>query len=480
MSEPVKQSPETPAPGSSRHQRPDYENQILELIQKTLSPKTLREELEDYHANDIADAFTRLDPAAREKLFRLLDAEHLAQVIPYLDEDDQVEYLNTMNIKKALAIISEMEPQDAAELLKHLNKTRRDVIFELLDADTRRDLKRISAYSEDEIGSQMSTDFIEIPRSCSIKDAMRSLRDQARESDTDNLSLLYVIDENNLYYGAIRIQDLFAARVNTDLDSIIRVNFPIVYATETIDSLVEDLKDYAEDSIPVLNNENQIEGIITKPRLLEVFARAMNEDYARLGGLSAEEDLNETVLRSMAKRTPWLIMLLFLSLGVSAVISMFESVVARLTIAVVFQSLILDMSGNVGTQSLAVAIRVLADPDVTRKQKLYLMGKEIRAGSANGVIIGGGAAIVLGLFIHFFSGYDWIHAYAISLCIGVAMFVAMVLSSFTGTAIPVLFQSMKVDPAAASGPLITTLNDLIGATTYYSMIWLFLIQMLHI
>lgn len=166
----------------ANHKRPDYENQILDLIQKTLSPKTLREELEDYHANDIADAFTKLDPSAREKLFRLLDAEHLAQVIPYLDEEDQVEYLNTMNIKKALAIIDEMEPQDAAELLKHLNKTRRDVIFELLDADTRRKLKRISAYSEDEIGSQMSTDFIEIPRSCSIKDAMRSLRDRQEKA----------------------------------------------------------------------------------------------------------------------------------------------------------------------------------------------------------------------------------------------------------------------------------------------------------
>ncbi|MGM9960482.1 MAG: magnesium transporter [Allobaculum sp.] len=470
---------QTPAVVVSQ-QRPDYENQILDLVQQTLSPKALREELEAFHANDIADAFTKLDPANRDKLFKLLDTERLAEIIPYLEEDEQVEYLNAINIKKTLSIISEMEPQDAGQILKHLSKTRRDVIFELLDSDTRQKIKRINAYSEEEIGSQMSTDFIEIPRNYDIKDTMRSLRNQVRETDTDNLSILYVVDENGLYYGAIRIQDLFAARADTDLEDIIEINFPIVYANETIDSLMEDLKDYAEDSIPVLNNDNQIEGIITKQHLLEVFAREMNEDYAKLAGLSAEEDLNETVFQSIAKRTPWLLLLLFLSLGVSAVISMFEAVVAKLTVAIVFQSLILDMSGNVGTQSLAVSIRVLADPDVTKKQKLFLIGKEVKTGLTNGIIIGGGSALVLGIFIHFFSGFAWDQAYAIATCIGVAMVTAMVISSFTGTAIPILFQTLKVDPAAASGPLITTLNDLIGATTYYSMIWLFLIQIMHL
>lgn len=461
-------------------QRPDYINQILQLVQKTLSPKALREELEDYHASDIAEAFSRLDADSRDKLFKMLDVDRLADVIPYLDEDEQVEYLSTINIKKALAILQEMEPQDAGRILKSFNRTRREVIFELLDSDQRKKIARIFAYGEEEIGSEMSTDFIEIQRGSDIKDTMRSLRRQARESDTDNISVIYVVDENGLYYGAIRIQDLFAARANTNLEDIIEVNFPIVYANETIDSLVEDLKDYAEDSIPVLNNENVIEGIITRQHLLDVVAREMNEDYAKLAGLSAEEDLEETVFQSMAKRTPWLLLLLFLSLGVSAVISMFESVVAKLTVAVVFQSLILDMSGNVGTQSLAVSIRVLADPDITRRQKLFLVGKEVRAGMSNGAIIGTGSALVLGLFIHFFQGYDWLHAYAIAGCIGIAMITAMVISAFTGTAIPILFQSIKVDPAAASGPLITTLNDLIGATTYYSMIWLFLIQILKL
>lgn len=460
--------------------RPDYDVEIVQLMDQNLSPKALHYKLEEFHASDIADAFSHLDDTRKEKLFRLLDVERLAEVIPYLEEDEQADYLSAINIRKAIAILSKMEPQDAGVVLRNMNRTRRDVIFELLNPELRSKLARIAAYGEDEIGSKMSTDFIKIRKNSDVKAAMRSLRDQARISNTDNLSILYVVDENNVYYGAIHIQDLFAAGADTPLEDIIEVNFPIVYASETIDSIMDDLKDYEEDSIPILNNDNQIEGIITRQDLLELAEKENSEDYAKLAGLSAEEDLEETLFESLKKRTPWLLLLLALSLGVSAVISMFESVVAALTIAVVFQSLILDMAGNVGTQSLAVSIRVLADPDLKRKQKLFLVWKEMRTGFVNGVIIGAGSALVLGIFIHLSAGYGWMESYAISGCIAVAMIVSMVISSFTGTAVPILFQHFGIDPAAASGPLITTLNDLIGATTYYSMVWIFLIQMLHI
>lgn len=467
------------APANIPGVRPDYDIEIVQLISQKLSPKVLREKLEEFHASDVADAFTRLDPTVREKLFKLLDVEHLAEVISYLDEDEQAEYLSAINIKKAIAILSEMEPAEAGTILKNMNRTRRDVIFELLDSETRSKLVKLAAYGEDEIGSQMSTDYIEIKKNYTIKQAMRSMRDQARETNTDNLSILYVVDENDLYYGAIYIQDLFAAMADEELESIIQVNFPIVYASEPIDALMDDLKEYEEDSIPVLGSDNQIEGIITRQDLLELFAKEMSEDYARLAGLSSQEDLEETLFESLKKRTPWLILLLGLSLGVSVVIGMFESVVAALTVAVVFQSLILGMAGNVGTQSLAVSIRVLSDPDLTNKQRMRLVTKEVFAGLSNGVIIGLLSALVLGVFIHFSAGYDWMYAYAISACIAVAMLCSMVMSSFTGTAVPIVFQKLGIDPAVASGPLITTLNDLIGATTYYSMIWVFLIQMLH-
>lgn len=470
----------TPTPVSNQ-QRPRYEKEILKFLRQPLSPKSLQESLEDYHDNDIAEALMELEFTQREKLLNLLSDDQIADIIPYFDEEEQAEFLNFIDIKKTLAIVSKMDPQEANEILKKLSSIRRNAILDLLPSDQRAKLKLYEAYGEDEIGSEMTTDFIEIPRNLTIKQAMRALKDQARATDTDNLSILYVVDENGLYYGAIRIQDLFAARADTTtLEDIIEVNFPIVYATESIDSLIEELRDYDEDSIPVLNSYNVMEGIITRQHFLEIFDQQFSEDYVKLAGLSAEEDLEETVAQSMAKRTPWLLLLLFLSLLVSAVISIFEGVVAQLTIAIVFQSLILDMSGNVGTQSLAVSIRVLADPEVTGKQKKELIWKETRTGLANGIIIGTGTVLVLGIFIHFFQGYIWSQAYAIGLCIGISMIISMTVSSFTGTVIPIGFQRLHCDPAAASGPLITTINDFIGATIYYGMTWIFLIQMLHL
>lgn len=468
------------AQSSPAAKRPDYEDEILRLIDSTKSPKALRDELHTYHANDIAETFTRLSPDLRSKAFKMLDAQMLADIMEYLDEDEQIQFLKDINIRKTISILNEMEPQDAANLLREMPRTRREIIVELLDSQMRNNLRRIYAYENDEIGSQMTTDFISIPRTVSIKQAMKTMIEQTRETDTDNLSILYVIDESGQYYGAIRIEDLLAARADSNLEDIIEVNFPFVYGSEPISAIIDDLNDYAEDSIPVLNNSNVLEGIITKQDLLQVFESEMGEDYAKLAGLGAEEDLEETLFESLKKRTPWLLMLLVLSLGVSSVVSLFEGVVAKLTIAVVFQSLVLDMAGNVGTQSLAVSIRVLADSGLTWKQKLFLVGKETRTGFVNGLILGGGSAALLGLYIHFACHYAWGPAYAIALCIGVAMMVSMVISSLTGTVIPIAFKSFGIDPAAASGPLITTMNDLIGVTTYYSMVWIFLIQMMHI
>lgn len=469
---------QTTLPNREIQKRPDYEREILELIHTTVSPKILRDALENFHASDIADTLASLSEEERSKFFKMLDTERLADVLEYLDDEEQALYLSEMNIKKVISIIEKMEPDKAADILKQMPRTRRDIILELLSAETRRDISLIISYDEDVIGSRMTTDYIEIEQGLSVKEAMRQLSRQARE--TDNISMIYVEDENGMYYGAIRLKDLFVARASTDLEEIIETNYPFVYASEPIDDVLEDLRDYNEESVPVLSNDNQILGIITSGDLLEVFDAERSEDYVRFAGLSSREDLRENLGQSLKKRVPWLIVLLFLGLGVSAVIGMFEGVVRQLTLAMVFQSLILDMSGNVGTQSLSVTIRVLTDPDLTFKKKMYLVLKEVRVGFVNGLVIGLGSAIALGIYIRLMTPYGWWDSYAIALCIGVSMMVSMVISSFTGTIIPVIFKQIGVDPAAASGPLITTLNDLTGVITYYSLCWLFLIQLLHL
>ena len=189
-------------------------------------------------------------------------------------------------------------------------------------------------------------------------------------------------------------------------------------------------------------------------------------------------DLTESVRKSVVKRLPWLIILLGLGIGVSATVGIFESLVKQLPAIMFFQSLILDMAGNVGTQSLAVAIRVLMDTELSARKKISLILKECRIGILNGGILGILSFIAVGGYLCL-KGNDVFFAFSVSGCLGVAMVVAMAISAFAGTIIPVIFQKVGIDPAVASGPLITTVNDLVAVITYYGLSWIILINFLH-
>jgi magnesium transporter len=196
--------------------------------------------------------------------------------------------------------------------------------------------------------------------------------------------------------------------------------------------------------------------------------------------MTTTADMQETTMESMKKRMPWLVLLLFLGMGVSSVVGMFEMVAAVLPVVICFQSLILDMAGNVGTQSLAVTIRVLADENMDGGQKFRLVSKELKVGFINGMMLGSMAFIFTGPYISMLKHYPILDAELIAGCIGIALMVSMAISSLVGTLIPIFFSRIGIDPAAASGPLITTVNDLTAVIVYYGLVWMLLIQVLHL
>lgn len=456
--------------------KPDYETEIIDIIRSTISPRIIRKELDNYHENDIAEILPRLTVTERAKLYRILDTEMLSGILEYTEEEEASEYLKEMDLKKAAEILSEMEPDTAVDILREIDKSKRLLLIDLLDDSVRKDIALIASFDEDEIGSRMTTNCIIIRENLTIKQAMSELVAQA--SENDNISTLFVVDENGDYYGAIDLKELIIARQNTSLETLIVTSYPYVYGHEEIDDCIERLKDYSEDSIPVLDNQNHLLGVITSQSVIEVIDDEMGEDYVRLAGLTAEEDLEEPISESMRKRLPWLLVLLGLGMIVSSVVGMFEAVVSQLTLIMAFQSLILDMSGNVGTQSLAVTIRVLVDENLSAKQKIALVAKEIRVGFCNGFLLGMTSFILVGLYIVLAKGKTFAFAYAVSGCIGVALLVAMVISSAVGTVIPLFFKKIDIDPAVASGPLITTVNDLVAVVTYYGLSWVLLINIM--
>ena len=311
--------------------------------------------------------------------------------------------------------------------------------------------RKIYEYSKDHLlfdtmhAVSMTTNYICIHENLNIRQAMSELVRQAGEND--NISTIYVVDDKEIFCGAIDLKDLLVAREYENLDDLIVRYYPYVLDHENIGDCIEQIKEYAEDSIPVLSSDGKIVGIITSSDIVEVVDDEMGDDYAKLAGLTAEEDLHETTVQSMKKRLPWLI---------------------------------LDMAGNVGTQSLAVTIRVLMDENLTGKQKISLVIKEMKIGLLNGSFLGIMAFLFLGLYIRGFKHYDWLHAFMISGCVGISLVIAMVISSFVGTMIPMFFHKIKVDPAVASGPLITTVNDLVAVLTYYGLALVFLINIFHI
>jgi len=454
----------------------DYTSQILQDIRNSKTKEELYLNLTDYHDNDIADVLEYLTKEERKKLYDALGDEATSKIFAYLEDVD--DYIRELDKEDAADIIEEMDADDAIDILEELEEKEALEILELVEQEAKEDIELIHSYDDTVFGSIMTTNFIAVKHGLSVKEIMKELVNQAAEND--NISTIYIENEDGTFYGALNLKDLIVARADTDLEPFIITSYPFVYDDEIIEDKLEDLKDYSEDSIPVLDKDNKILGVITSQDIVEVVDESMGEDYAKLAGLTNEEDIEEPLLMSVKKRIPWLIALLCLGLIVSSVVGSFEGIIAQLTIITCFQSLILGMAGNCGTQSLAVTIRVLMDEEIGEKERLRLVFKEMLVGLTNGLILAILSFIVIGLYIMLVKGYDFVFAFSCSGCVGAAIVLSMIVSSFVGTIIPIVLEKIGFDPAVASGPLITTINDLVAVLTYYGLAWLFLIQIMHL
>lgn len=375
-----------------------YVEELIEIIRAGLSREELVDWLFDYHDNDIADALELLTPEERKRLYSALGAERVAEIFAYLDDGDV--YLKELSLKQQAKVISEMDSDDAVDILEEVDDDTKCKILGMLDKEASEDVQLLLSYDEDEIGSYMTTNFILIHNDLTVREAMRELVKQAGEND--NISTIYVVDRAEQYYGAIEPQDLIIAREHTELEDLISRSYPYVVDHEKISECIEKIKDYAEDSIPVLLEDRSIGGIITTQDIVEIVDDEMGDDYAKLAGLTAEEDLNETTRESIRKRLPWLVILTVMAL------------------------------------------------------------------------------LFLGAYIHLFKGFSLGYSMMISTCVGVSLVGAMVVSGLVGTLTPIFFKKVGVDPAVASGPLITTINDLVTIVVYYGLVAVVLIDIIHL
>ena len=342
---------------------------ILKLIRTERDPYFLERALDSYHDHDIADVLPLLSSPEWKRLASLLPAPYLADLMEYVDDKESL--FEVLPAERAAAILTQMEPDEAVDFLKETQSAQKEAWVAHLDEATRQKLTRLAAYDEDTIASRMTTNFVAVEEGLDVPSVMRTVVREA--ADHDEIAVIYALNDRAQFAGAFSLKDLIIARRDTPLNEIIVRGYPYVYASEKISDCLQLIEEYSEASIPVLSPDHRILGVVTANDVAQLLDDEMGEDYAKLGGLSAEEDLDEPLKTSIKKRLPWLILLLGLGLVVSSVVSLYENVVAKLTLIMAFQSMILDMSGNVGTQSLAVTIRVLMDEELKPGDKWRLI-----------------------------------------------------------------------------------------------------------
>lgn len=446
--------------------------EIIKIIKETTDLSILHDLLYSYHKNDIARSFEYLTDEELEKVYKTFDEQELSEIFSYLD--DVKEYIEDLETETAADVIELMDSDDARDVLEELDEEDRNEILELMDEEVVDDIELLSSYDEDVIASYMTNNYIAIKKDYTIKQAMKTVVKEA--STNDNFTIIYVVNEDDTLYGTIELKDLIKARATDSLDDIIKKSYPsIIDMTNVSDALIM-VKDYEIDSIPIVNERNVLLGVVTTNDLLEVIDDQLSDDYAKLAGLTSEEELEESTFKSVKKRIPWLCALLVLGLIISLVMRVFESAIVAVPAIVFFQSMILGMGGNVGTQSLAVTIRAISDEDISRKEVARLVFKEIRIAFFNGLLIGVISFIVVSAYLMLSNtvidpniGYNVFDIFKTSGVVSASLLISMVISGLIGTLIPIVLQKCKIDPAVASGPFITSINDIMAIVVYYGI-----------
>ena len=437
--------------------------EILNLVH-TLNDEDLKIALEEYYEPDILDAILEMDEEDALRVKNVLDEKTHGEIITNLEDEEVKEYVTDLSNQDIAEIVSEMESSEAHIFLENLDEERREGVLKLLPEEIQEDQEMLSSYEEDEVGQFINTDFLEVSDDINVAKAMRSTI--AKASETDNFTILYVNYPDGKFRGIVELKDLIIARKDTLFVELVKENYPVLHDKDKLENVKEIIIDYSLDSYPIVDENNVLLGILTADQAKNLVEAQYVEDFNQLAGIESS-DINEKPFSAVLKRLPWLFGLLFIAIIISAISSSFEEKIALLTTVVFFQSMIADMAGNVGTQALAITI----GKDFKKgkdKNKGKTIFKEFLTGVFNGVILAVVASIVV-LVALLIMGKGGEEVIKTILTVALSIFGVSSLSSLLGTLFPIILINLGIDPAVASGPFITTFNDIIAVLMYYGL-----------
>ncbi|NBJ70914.1 MULTISPECIES: magnesium transporter [Clostridia] len=448
----------------------NYEEQYeqhWEKLQQTLELDNIegfRNEFLDMHPYDQAMFFIEQEKSVRLQIYTYLSPEEVADIMESIDEEEQVrDLISEMDPRFASMVLAEMSADNAVDILNEMDKDHIASFLTIMDPSAADEIKQLLHYEEKTAGSIMTTEYIATYKTNTAKQTMQQLKEQAPDAET--IYYLYVLDEDKRLVGVLSLRDLIVAQEDTRIEAIMMEKVVAVSVGKDQEEIAQMMRDYDFLALPVVDFQDHLLGIITVDDIMDVMEEEASDDYSKLAGVTDVERPNDSALISVKKRLPWLIILLFLGMFTASLIGRFEETLNQVAVLAIFIPLIAGMAGNSGTQALAVAVRGLASGDYGKQGEMKLVLREASTGLINGIICG----IVIMLVI-----YVWKHNFYLGLLVGISIAATLFVATLAGALVPIFMDRIKIDPAVASGPFITTINDIISILIYFSLATFFM------
>ncbi|WP_088105723.1 magnesium transporter [Halalkalibacter urbisdiaboli] len=442
------------------------EDQLLVLVIKYIKEAkrgALQQLLDELHPYDVAQLYRGLPEKHHHKFLTFLTPDQIADLIQELEYEMQMEILHRLGIERSSKVMNLMENDDLADLLNELSVDKIQEFLNVMKKEDSQKIRSLLSYPADTAGGLMTNEFVWIRDDQTVRQAVDKLKEYA--SFSENIYYLYVINDDKKLVGVVSYRDLLIADVNDKIEDLMFSRVVSVQVDTDQEQVVQIIERYDFIAVPVVDENNTLLGIITVDDAIDVVIREANEDIERISAVGRDIDFNTKAITASVRRLPWLILLLFIGLVSGSIISGFEETLEQVVALIFFMPMIAGMTGNTGTQSLAVVVRGIVTTDVDRKTVIRLVLRELRVG----IIIG----ITCGILISFIA-FFWRQDLVLGLVVGSSLLLTLIIGTLAGTIIPLTLYRFGIDPAVASGPLITTLNDIFSLLIYFGIATTFL------
>lgn len=424
---------------------------------ETQNDKELKTLLDEFHYADIAEILDELDLEEAMYVIKLLDSETTADILIELDEDNREKVLKNLSAKEIAEEVEELDTDDAADIIAELPESRQQaVIAQIEDEEHKAEITELLTYDEDTAGGLMAKELVKVYETWTVAGCMRRIRGQAKE--VTRVHSIYVVNKEEKLIGRLSLKDLIVAKSEQKISDLVKVNVDYVNVHDDVEEVAKVMAKYDLEAIPVIDENKQLVGRITIDDIVDVLKEEADKDYQMAAGITGDVEADDSILELTRARLPWLFLGLVGGIGAFIIMEGFKDLfTGKAVILFFFTPLIAAMAGNVGVQSSAIIVQGLANDDVRGSVNSRLI-KEMLLAALNGVIL----AMFLFLFVWAVEG-EMITALAIS----VSLVAVIIVAGLIGTFVPLFLNKRGIDPAIATGPFITTSNDILGILLYF-------------